>query len=310
MRKKNKNYFTGETEDAIIEYNKTPDTIIKSRIYNDKIHKPFIKLTENIIHTFKFYHTEVSDLKDLQYEVIYFLLSKMHLYNHSKNIQDRCKRIIIKEFKEEYNLNFEEFVGNVDRVTQKQIDDFIEKLDISTECKDKLSKMTPPKAFSYFGTITKRYLIVKNKNIYKKKIDHSSINVTEMEEDIEEYATNNNNNLHPNFIDYSGINDFKASTPTDDLSDFLDQYIDYCNNNLTKLFPKPKDSKIADAILEIFRRREDIEIFNKKAIYIYIKEIVDAKTPKITKITDMLYSILYKKYLHFTEHGYFNSSNN
>ena len=53
----NKNYFTQETEDAIVLYNSTESSLLKSKIYEDKIHYAFFKLTQNIIHTFKFYHT-------------------------------------------------------------------------------------------------------------------------------------------------------------------------------------------------------------------------------------------------------------
>jgi ribosome-associated toxin RatA of RatAB toxin-antitoxin module len=52
-------YFTQETENAIIEYNNTLDFEVRSKIYRDRIHYAFFKLTENIIHTFKFYYTEV-----------------------------------------------------------------------------------------------------------------------------------------------------------------------------------------------------------------------------------------------------------
>ena len=47
-------YFTQDTEDSIVWYNELDDPILKSRLYNDKIHYAFFKLTENIIHTFKF----------------------------------------------------------------------------------------------------------------------------------------------------------------------------------------------------------------------------------------------------------------
>jgi len=78
---KNKNYFTQETEDAIVLYNNTLNPALKSKIYEEKIHYAFFKLTQNIIHTFKFYHTEVEDLEHLQHEIIVFLLSKIHLFN-------------------------------------------------------------------------------------------------------------------------------------------------------------------------------------------------------------------------------------
>jgi hypothetical protein len=71
-------------------------------------------------------------------------------------------------------------------------------------------------------------------------------------------------------------------------------------------FTKEEDAQIADAILELFRKREDIDIFNKKALYIYIREQVDAKTPKITKIANQLYDIFKHNYIFYLEHGYVN----
>ena len=83
-RKKSKNYFTQETEDYIVLYNNTKDFEKRSKIYQTHIHFPFFKLTQNIIHTFKFYHTEVDNLEHLQHEIIVFLLSKIHLFNPDK----------------------------------------------------------------------------------------------------------------------------------------------------------------------------------------------------------------------------------
>jgi hypothetical protein len=77
-------YFTQKTEDAIVKYNNEADFLVKSKIYELEIHPAFFKLTENIVHTFKFYHTEVDNIEDLQHEVIIFLLSKIHLFDPSK----------------------------------------------------------------------------------------------------------------------------------------------------------------------------------------------------------------------------------
>ena len=74
--------------------------------------------------------------------------------------------------------------------------------------------------------------------------------------------------------------------------------------NIYELFPKKNDAEIADAILELFRKREDIDIFNKKALYIYIREMVDVKTPKITKIANRLYDIFKGNYIFYLENGY------
>ena len=79
--KKGTQYFTQDTENAIILYNNTDDSSVRSKIYGDRIHYAFFKLTENIIHTFKFYYTEVDNIEDLQHEIITFLLTKIHLFD-------------------------------------------------------------------------------------------------------------------------------------------------------------------------------------------------------------------------------------
>jgi hypothetical protein len=219
-------YFTQDTEDAIVLYNSTDDPILRSRLYKGKIHYAFFKLTENIIHTFKFYYTDVDNLEDLQHEIITFLLSKIHLFNPEKGA----------------------------------------------------------KAYSYFGTITKRWLILYNQKNYKKRIDVCSVDV--LEEDIN----------HSYDIDDTPYNE--------KLSDFMDSYIEHCSQNLYNLFPKEYDAQVADAILELFRKRENIDIFNKKALYIYIREIIDVKTPKITGIANRLYDIFKSNYAFYLENGY------
>ena len=47
-------------------------------------------------------------------------------------------------------------------------------------------------------------------------------------------------------------------------------------------------AKTVDAIMELFKRREDLDIFNKKGIYIYIREITNQDTPQITKVIKRL----------------------
>ena len=74
-------------------------------------------------------------------------------------------------------------------------------------------------------------------------------------------------------------------------------------------FPKGNDAKVADAILELFRKRENLEIFNKKVLYIYIREIMathglEVKTPKITKIANKLYGLFKNNYVYYLETGY------
>lgn len=233
--KEKKQYFTQDTEDAIIEYLSEADPIKRNKIYNERIDYSFHKLTENIIHTFKFYYTEVENLEDLKHEIVALLVEeKIHKFDSSKGA----------------------------------------------------------KAYSYFGTIIKNWLIVYNDKNYKKKIVKTPIEDVKSDES----------------FSYS-LDDQKYNG--DKLSRFIDQYIDYCTNNIYELFPLDKyttppdeNAKIADAILELFRKREYLNVFNKKALYIYIREMIDVKTPKITKVANKLNEIFKKNYVFYLENGY------
>ena len=100
--------------------------------------------------------------------------------------------------------------------------------------------------------------------------------------------------LHKNGNYYD---DFEGEAKIDELSLFIDEFTEHVSKNFTHYFPKELDARVADSILELFRKRENIDVFNKKALYIYIREMVDVKTPKITKIANQLYAIFKEKYL-------------
>ena len=46
-KKQKKNYFTKETEQAIVRYNNEKNFETRSNIYQKEIHYPFFKLTQN-----------------------------------------------------------------------------------------------------------------------------------------------------------------------------------------------------------------------------------------------------------------------
>jgi hypothetical protein len=141
------------------------------------------------------------------------------------------------------------------------------------------------KAYSYFGTIAKRYLIIYNNNNYKKLQERA---------DVEEIDEDKN-------IMYETV---RKAEEQSDPNTFIDQYIRYIDKYLNTLFPKTQDAKTADAIVELFRKRETLEIFNKKALYIYIREITDVSTPQITKIIKKLKLIYAHLYNEYYEHGH------
>ncbi len=210
-RKKSKaNYFTSETEEYIVKYNTSTDSDYRAKIFTDHIYLPFYKLAENIIHTFKFYYTDVDRIEDLKHEIISVLL-------------------------EEKIMKFDATNG--------------------------------AKAYSYFGTIVKRWLINYNNKNYKKLKQIGSFN------DVED-------SYYPD----SDIT-FKGSIT---LSAFLDSWVNKVDENLSSLFTKENELQVADAVLTLFRSRNDLDIFKKKALYIYIREMTDSDTPNVTKVINVL----------------------
>ena len=57
-------------------------------------------------------------------------------------------------------------------------------------------------------------------------------------------------------------------------------------DRLDTLFPKPKDHHVAESILYLCKNKDQIDNFNKKALYIMIREMTDVKTSKITQVTN------------------------
>ena len=76
------------------------------------------------------------------------------------------------------------------------------------------------------------------------------------------------------------------------------------DKNLFTMFKKSNDRKVCDAINILFKRRENLEIFNKKGLYIYIREMTNVETPVITKVTKNLKKLYKKLYSEYAENGY------
>ncbi len=119
------------------------------------------------------------------------------------------------------------------------------------------------KAFSYFSVVAKNYLILHNNNNYKKLKTHDKMEVL----------------------------DYKKSSDTQGESDFItltNEIIEYFDSNMNTIFKKDRDLRIGYAIIDLMKQREDIENFNKKALYILIREMTDVETAHITSVVNVL----------------------
>ena len=140
------------------------------------------------------------------------------------------------------------------------------------------------KAFSYFSIVAKNYLILHNNKNYKKYKIHNSLDVLDFGRNVGNEQSNR---------------DTKESN-----EEFIEQMLEYWDENITNVFRRQKDILVADSILEIFRRRESIENFNKKALYILIREMTGTKTQHITRIVNTM-----KKYYEELHSEYLNTGN-
>ena len=205
-KKKSKQYFTLDTEEAIIAYNKSTSERERNDLYKTRIQYPFEKLAENILNTFKFSYFDVSK-QDVQMEVISNLIEKIHMFQEGKG-----------------------------------------------------------KAFSYFSIVAKNYLILKNNGNYKRF--KKTALLSEMPES------------------WNPSDDFYETQFGTELNEFKELMLKYWDINLTRVFTKKRDIQIADAVLELFRRSANIENFNKKHLYLLIREMTDCKTHYITKVVN------------------------
>ena len=80
------------------------------------------------------------------------------------------------------------------------------------------------------------------------------------------------------------------------LNDFIEDLIKYFEQNISVIFKNSTDVDVAYAILELFKKRDGIENFNKKSLYILIREMTNVNTSQITRVTNV-FKKHYKKLL-------------
>ena len=127
---------------------------------------------------------------------------------------------------------------------------------------DKYDPAKGSKAFSYFSVITKNWFIHKVKRQQKRnkrEVDYDNISKRFEEEYLstnESYLSNREEDEFWNSF-YGELKSWDASTM------------------------KENDLKVYKAINILFESKDDIDIFNKKAIYLYLREITGLNTKQI-----------------------------
>ena len=124
------------------------------------------------------------------------------------------------------------------------------------------------KAFSYFSIVAKNYLILHNNNNYKKMKMHDG-------EDVMDYKRD-------------PITELRSKEARKMKMEYIEQLAEYWRNNLSTVFKRKKDLDVANAVVELIDMRENIDNFNKKALYILIREMTGSNTQHITRVINVM----------------------
>jgi hypothetical protein len=141
--------------------------------------------------------------------------------------------------------------------------------DHKNECKvwlttilDKFDPEKGSKAFSYFSVITKNWFIHKVKKTAKQ---------------------NKREVLHEDITKESDFQNLSVENPYDDMREEQEFWQSLWTeiNDWRELDLKENERKVLEAVCILLANPESIEIFNKKAIYLYIREITDLNTKQV-----------------------------
>jgi len=202
-------------------------------------------------------------------------------YNKSENVAQREK--VYRRFIYPAFMKLAENIIN--KVKPDYIDSTFQDLqtDLVTYLTARLDKFNPNagKAYSYYTRTSFNYLIAENQKAYSKlKSDSLEINIDEQRN----IMTEIHNDEMREILEY-----------------FMNAYIQYCYDNLNYIFSTSTDIHVADSILHIFETREYIEDFNKKALYILIRERTNLETTNITRVVKTLKQIYEEKFREYEQ---------
>ena len=141
--------------------------------------------------------------------------------------------------------------------------------DLREECKGWLvtilAKFDPnkgSKAFSYFSVVTKNWFIHKVKK-NKKRLERE-VSFESVDYDLERDLLDKGESYQDKKVRKELMENLRKEMETWEVD-----------------FTKEAEKKVYDAVLVLFDSADEIEIFNKKAIYLYLREITGMNTKQV-----------------------------
>lgn len=169
------------------------------------------------------------------------------------------------------------------------------KHDLVVYLHDRLNKFDPEsghRAFSYFNRIAINWVFAN-----MRRIGDETYGKVEVEE-VDEQRDLITEDYQDQYIE--------------ELKEFCQKWSKWGNDHLNYFYFikndkvvdfKPADKKIANAIFNLFANSNSIDIYNKKALYILIREQVSCKTDRITEVIKVLKPMCKEMYLQYRETG-------
>ena len=135
------------------------------------------------------------------------------------------------------------------------------------------------RAFSYFTVIARNYLFNENNANYARMKAREDVDVIDTSRNV--------------------VNEVWEQQHYEMQRDFMDYYVRYMDYNIFDLFEKERDRKIADSLAELFRTRDNLYSYNKKALYILIRERTNVQTQYITRVVGKMRDIYGELYIDY-----------
>jgi len=132
------------------------------------------------------------------------------------------------------------------------------------------------KAYSYFTIVAKHYCIVRNQTNY---------NTLKNRDDITTYDDSP-----------TALNIYNNNEKSVDLKNYLDEFLVYLSDNTHSFFTKQNDLRVVDAFIKLMADREYIDNYNKKALYILLKEMTGLTAQQITRVLSQIKVIFNRLY--------------
>jgi len=207
--KKSKNYFTMDTQAAIVRYQASEDHAEREKIYTKEILPAFDALSENLINVYG-YKVMYESKKDLKAECLEFLYSTVEKWDESKG----------------------------------------------------------SKAFSYYNVVARHWLTISSKKNVKRMKTYISMEDKDefSSADVEKYDT------------YNVIPSYEEMLQKQENAKMLKKIVIELKTRVKT------DNEIAcvNAVEQIVDSLEDIDILNKRAVLLYIREITGLSSKQLS----------------------------